>query len=80
MNEHPVATVPASGARYEPADTAPAWVLAAGERCPRCCGLPTVAPSLWAIRGDVLLCAYRCPTCGHGWVQHWAVSAHGGAA
>lgn len=67
-------------ARYETVATAPPWVLAASERCPRCGGLPSVAPSLWAVRGDTLVAAYRCPTCGHGWIQHWAVDALDGAA
>jgi hypothetical protein len=71
---------PTATARYETAATAPAWVSACAERCPECCGLPDVAPSLWAVCGDVLLCAYRCPTCGHGWAARWAVSALDGAA
>lgn len=72
--------MPTQTARYETAATAPAWVLAATERCPACCGLPKVVPSLWAVRGETLVTAYRCPTCGHGWVQHWAVGMLGGAA
>jgi hypothetical protein len=67
-------------ARYETAATAPSWVLACVERCPSCCVTPTVAPSLWTVRGDVLVAAYRCPTCQHGWVARWAVSTLDGAA
>jgi len=67
-------------ARYETAATAPAWVQACTDRCPACCGLPKVAPSLWAVRGDVLVTAHRCPTCRHGWAARWDVGTCGGAA
>jgi hypothetical protein len=67
-------------ARYETAATAPPWVLACTDRCPACCGLPTVAPELWTVRGEVLVTTHRCPTCGHGWPARWDVSACGGAA
>jgi Domain of unknown function (DUF4326) len=54
--------------------------LACTDRCPSCCGLPTVAPSLWAVRGDVLVVTYRCPTCRHDWPARWDVNTCGGAA
>lgn len=76
----PLAAGGAGARRYETAETAPGWVLACAERCPACCGLPAVPPELWAVRGGTLITAHRCPTCRHGWAQHWAVEALDGAA
>lgn len=59
--------------RHATADTAPAWVTACTDTCPDC-ATAHVAPELWAIRGDCLICGYQCG-CGSRWAMHWGVSS-----